>query len=195
MGPCGSAVSLRGRQAQGQPLPLTVCTGVWLPVEFPARVFVSRFLLRLRFAFAGSLCRSPWQSCRRMLELGGGKLRIFHGVMCYSPQDDDAKLAIRGQTSADSKCFLLRKPSPFLGTGFVLLCSVQKKGMDVACSFFPGGQLQLGKCWAWPVGRGEANSQWQREQHLCLAQPGNEGRAEQMSFRTASSSSAGAGQL
>ena len=50
------------------------------------------------------------------------KLLIFHGVMYYSARNDDAKLAIRGQTSADSKCFLLRKSSLFLGTSFVLLC-------------------------------------------------------------------------
>lgn len=59
-------------------------------------------------------------SCRRILNFR--ELLIFHGVMYHTAQNDDAKLAIRGQTLADSKCFLLRKSSLFLGTSFVLLC-------------------------------------------------------------------------
>lgn len=47
---------------------------------------------------------------------------FIHSVMYSSAQNDDAKLALRGQTSADRKCFLLREPSLFLRTSFVVLC-------------------------------------------------------------------------
>lgn len=83
-----------------------------------------RLYPRFRFGYLFRFFYFHLQSCRRKLNFSreGGKLLIFHGVMYSSAQNDDAKLAIRGQTSADSKCFLLRKSSLFLGTSFVLLC-------------------------------------------------------------------------
>lgn len=83
-----------------------------------------RLYPRFRFGYLFSFFYFHLQSWGRKLNFSreGGKLLIFHSVMYSSAQNDDAKLAIRGQTSADSKCFLLRKPSLFLGTSFVVLC-------------------------------------------------------------------------
>lgn len=114
-------------------LSFSVSAKAWFPVKFPLQIFVLMHLFvdvcerpypRFWFGYLLRFFYFHLQSCRRKLNFSreGGKLLIFHSVMYSSAQNDDAKLAIRGQTSADSKCFLLRKPSLFLGTSFVILC-------------------------------------------------------------------------
>lgn len=94
-----------------------------------------RLYLRFRFGCLFQFFYFHLQSCRRKLNFS--REGFFHTVMYSSAQNDDAKLAIRGQTSADSKWFFFWGSHPYSWEPVLLSCAKCKKGMNVW--FFPEG--------------------------------------------------------